>query len=152
MKRMNLKSILLVLTVIFTLSETGCTQTVEKEENKQKEVTKAEEMGNKQKEVTKAEKNENYKVTFIELGSVRCIPCQKMQPIMKSVEEKYAGQVKVVFYDVWTPEGSPYGDKYNINVIPTQVFLDAEGKEYFRHEGFFAEEELVKVLKQKGVE
>ena len=92
-----------------------------------------------------------YKVTFIELGSVRCIPCQKMQPIMKSVEEKYAGQVKVVFYDVWTPEGKPYARKYGIRAIPTQVFLDKDGKEYFRHEGYFPEEELVEVLKKQDV-
>lgn len=92
-----------------------------------------------------------YKVTFIELGSVRCIPCKQMQPIMKSIEEKYGSQVKVVFYDVWTPLGKPMADKYNVQAIPTQVFLDANGKEFFRHEGFFPEEELVKVLKTKGV-
>lgn len=95
--------------------------------------------------------NVNYKVTFIELGSVRCIPCQKMQPIMKSIEEKYSKDVKVVFYDVWTADGKPYAQKYNINLIPTQVFLDENGKEFFRHEGFFPEEELVKILKLKGV-
>jgi len=92
-----------------------------------------------------------YKVTFIELGSVRCIPCQKMQPVMKSIEEKYPGQVKVVFHDVWTPEGKPFASVYGIESIPTQVFLDENGKEYSRHVGFFPEEELVKVLKQKGV-
>ncbi len=92
-----------------------------------------------------------YKVTFIELGSVRCIPCQQMQPIMKSIEEKYGDQVRVVFYDVWTPEGHPYADQYNIQVIPTQVFLDEKGKEFYRHRGFFPEEELIKVLNQKGV-
>lgn len=92
-----------------------------------------------------------YKVTFIELGSVRCIPCKQMQPIMKSIEEKYGKQVKVVFYDVWTEAGAPYGKQYGIEAIPTQVFLDKDGKEYFRHLGFFPEEELVKVLKQKGV-
>ena len=43
----------------------------------------------------------NPKVTFVELGSVNCIPCKQMQPIMKSVEEKYGDQVKVIFYDVW---------------------------------------------------
>lgn len=91
------------------------------------------------------------KVTFIELGSVRCIPCKAMQPVMKSIEKKYTGQVKVLFYDVWTPEGKPFGEQYKINLIPTQVFLDQDGKEYFRHEGFFPEEELVKILKQKGV-
>lgn len=92
-----------------------------------------------------------YKVTFIELGSVRCIPCQQMQPVMKSIKEKYAGQVNVVFYDVWTEAGAPYAKQYNIEAIPTQVFLDKDGKEYFRHVGFFPEEELIKILNQKGV-
>lgn len=92
-----------------------------------------------------------YKVTFIELGSVRCIPCQKMKPVMKAVEEKYGDQVKVVFHDVWTPEGKPFADKYDIKAIPTQVLLDENGKEFFRHEGYFSEEELVTVLKQKDV-
>jgi thioredoxin 1 len=92
-----------------------------------------------------------YKVTFVELGSVKCIPCKQMQPIMKSIGEKYGDQVKVVFHDVWTPEGQPFGDKYGIQAIPTQVFLDAAGKEFFRHEGFFPEEDLIKVLIGKGV-
>ena len=92
-----------------------------------------------------------YKVTFIELGSVRCIPCQQMQPVMKSIEQKFGEQVKVVFHDVWTEAGAPYAKQYGIEAIPTQVFLDKEGKEYFRHVGFFPEEELVKVLNQKGV-
>lgn len=108
-------------------------------------------------QTTKADKNNTgsekttYKVTFIELGSVRCIPCQQMQPIMKSIQEKYSDQVKVVFYDVWTEAGAPYAKKYGIEAIPTQVFLDKDGKEYYRHVGYFPEEELVKVLQQKGV-
>lgn len=92
-----------------------------------------------------------YKVTFIELGSVRCIPCQQMQPIMKSIEEKYGKDVKVVFHDVWTEAGAPYAKQYGIEAIPTQVFLDKDGKEFFRHVGYFPEEELIKVLQQKGV-
>ena len=94
---------------------------------------------------------ENYLVTFVELGSVRCIPCKMMQPIMKEIEKDYADQVKVVFHDVWTPEGEPFAASYKIRVIPTQVFLDKEGREYFRHEGFFPKDELIKVLQQKGV-
>ena len=92
-----------------------------------------------------------YKVTFIELGSVRCIPCQQMQGVMKSIEKKYTTQVKVVFHDVWTPEGKPFGQQYGIEAIPTQVFLDENGKEFSRHVGFFPEEELIKVLNSKGV-
>lgn len=91
------------------------------------------------------------KVTFVELGSVRCIPCKKMMPIMEQIKKEYKGQVKVVFHDVWTAEGKPYARKYKIKLIPTQVFLDKNGKEYFRHVGFFPKEELVKVLKQQGV-
>lgn len=90
-------------------------------------------------------------VTFIELGSVNCIPCKMMQPVMKKAEEKYPGQVKVVFYDVWTPQGAPYGQQYKIMGIPTQVFLDKNGKEYSRHVGFFDFDSLEKVLKSGGV-
>ena len=107
----------------------------------------------KDSKTTKQEekKASSIKVTFVELGSVRCIPCKKMQPIMEEIKKEYAGQVKVVFYDVWTPEGRPYAAKYKIKLIPTQVFLDKDGNEYFRHVGFFPKEELVKILKQKGV-
>ena len=102
--------------------------------------------------VTSVNKPETkFKVTFIELGSVRCIPCRQMQSVMKSINDKYASQVNVVFYDVWTPEGKPYGEKYAIEAIPTQVFLDENGKEYYRHLGYFPEEELVKILNMKGV-
>ncbi len=104
------------------------------------------------KTIEEMQKNEvKYKVTFIELGSVRCIPCQKMQPVMKSIEKKYGKQVKVVFHDVWTTEGKPFAAQYGIESIPTQVFLDENGKEFSRHVGYFPEEELVKILKQKGV-
>jgi len=96
-------------------------------------------------------KSQNILVTFVELGSVRCIPCKMMKPVMEAIEKEYAGQVRVVFHDVWTEEGKPFGAQYKIRVIPTQVFLDKDGIEYFRHEGFFPKEELVKVLKQKGV-
>ena len=91
------------------------------------------------------------KVTFIELGSVRCIPCKKMEPVLESIRKKYPTDVKVVFHDVWTAEGKPYSTKYGIKLIPTQIFLDKDGKEYFRHEGFFPEAEVIKILKQKGV-
>jgi thioredoxin 1 len=89
--------------------------------------------------------------TFIELGSVKCIPCKMMQPIMRDIETTYAGQVRVVFHDVWTDQGAPFARKYGIRVIPTQIFLDANGVEYYRHEGFFPRDQLVAILKSKGV-
>lgn len=91
------------------------------------------------------------KVTFRELGSVNCIPCRQMQPVMKAIETKYGDQVQVLFYDVWTKEQQPYAQKYGIRLIPTQIFLDENGKEFFRHEGYFAEEEIHKLLLPKGL-
>jgi len=90
-------------------------------------------------------------VTFVEIGAARCIPCKAMQPIMKAVEEEYKGQVKVVFHDVWTTKGRADAEKYNIRIIPTQVFLDKNGKEYFRHEGYFPKADVVRVIKMQGV-
>ncbi|MFA6508060.1 MAG: thioredoxin family protein [Treponemataceae bacterium] len=100
---------------------------------------------------TATAKSEKKTVTFIELGSVNCVPCKAMQPIMEKVRKELGDQVEVVFYDVWTEAGKPYGGKYRIRVIPTQVFLDRDGKEYYRHEGFFPEAELKKILAQGGV-
>ncbi len=90
-------------------------------------------------------------VTFIELGSVNCIPCKMMQPVMKNIEKKYGSQVKVIFYDVWTEEQKPYAEKYGIKLIPTQIFLDKNGKEFQRHEGFYPENEIDKLLQGKGI-
>jgi len=94
---------------------------------------------------------DRVKVTFVEIGSVNCIPCKAMQPIMKAVEEDYKGQVKIVFHDVWTEKGKTDAMKYNIRVIPTQVFLDKSGKEYFRHEGYYPQADVVRVIKMQGV-
>ncbi len=91
------------------------------------------------------------KVTFIELGSVKCIPCQMMQLVMKEIKKEYGGDVNVVFYDVRTPVGRPVAEKYKIRMIPTQIFLDGEGREFFRHEGYYPKEKIVQLLKTKGV-
>ena len=95
---------------------------------------------------------QEIKVTFIELGSVRCIPCKMMQPVMEEIEKEYGNKgVKIVFYDVWTEAGRPYGEQYGIQGIPTQIFLDKDGKEFFRHVGFFPKEEIVKILQNQGI-
>ncbi|MBN2754311.1 MAG: thioredoxin family protein [Candidatus Goldbacteria bacterium] len=91
------------------------------------------------------------KVTFIELGSVKCVPCKMMVPVMEEIEKKYGKDVKVVFHDVWTPAGEPYAKQYGIRGIPTQIFLDENGKEFHRHTGFYPLEQILPVLKQGGV-
>ena len=70
---------------------------------------------------------------------------------MKAIEEKYGEQVKVIFYDVWTDEHKKYKEIYDIKLIPTQVFLDENGKEFFRHVGFYPESEIDKLFQSRGL-
>jgi thioredoxin 1 len=55
-----------------------------------------------------------------------------------------------MFIDVW--ENPKAGDPYGIKLIPTQIFLDAKGKELFRHEGFFSKEDILAKWKELGIE
>lgn len=90
-----------------------------------------------------------YDITFIELGSVGCLPCRKMVKVMDSISANYPDNVNVVFYDVWTPEGRPFADIFQVQSIPTQVLLDNDGKEFYRHEGYLSTEELVIIIDEK---
>jgi thioredoxin 1 len=88
-------------------------------------------------------------VTMIDIGARKCIPCKMMAPILEELEKEYKGKAAIVFIDVWqTPEE---GKKYRIRSIPTQIFYDREGKENYRHEGFFDKESIVGKLEQLGV-
>ena len=91
------------------------------------------------------------RVTFVELGATWCTPCKLMQPVMRSLESRYGEQLKVIFYNVSSAEERSYAQQYRIRLIPTQVFLDSKGKEFFRHEGFFPETEIDKLLRQQGL-
>ena len=69
-----------------------------------------------------------------------------------AIEEKYGEQVKVIFYDVWKADQKKYAEEYGVRLIPTQVFLDKNGKEIFRHEGFFPESDIDKLLQKHGLQ
>jgi thioredoxin 1 len=87
---------------------------------------------------------------LLDLGAGKCIPCKMMVPILDELKTTYAGKLEVVFIDVW--ENQQAGEQYGIRVIPTQIFYDAEGKELFRHEGFFAKEDILAKWKELGIE
>ena len=88
--------------------------------------------------------------TLLELGSKSCVPCQMMEPILAKLEKEYDGILKVKFIDVWLKENIGVGKKYKINSIPVQIFFDAEGKELWRHTGYFSEDEILKKWKELG--
>ncbi len=86
---------------------------------------------------------------LVDLGAGKCIPCKMMAPILEQLKKEYAGKLAVEFIDVWEkPEAS---EKYNINVIPTQIFYGADGKELWRHEGFLGKEDILAKWGELGV-
>lgn len=89
------------------------------------------------------------KVTFIELGADKCVPCKEMQPVMRAIEQAFGDQVEVVFYDVW--EDPTPANEYGIQMIPTQVFLDENGEEFHRHVGFYPQVEIEALLIERGL-
>jgi thioredoxin 1 len=87
---------------------------------------------------------------LVDLGSVTCIPCKMMAPILEELRKEYAGRLSVEFYDVvQKPE---VAKKYNMKLMPTQIFFDASGKELFRHEGYFAKDDILAKWKELGVD
>lgn len=90
------------------------------------------------------------KITFLELGSLTCIPCKQMEKVLESVRENYGDQIEVIFHDV--KKDRKIAAKYKIKMIPTQVFLDENGKEIHRHVGFYPEEKIDEFLQKQGLE
>jgi thioredoxin 1 len=85
---------------------------------------------------------------LVDLGAGKCIPCKMMAPILEDLKKTHADKFKVEFIDVWqTPEA---GRQYGIRVIPTQIFFAPDGKELFRHEGFYGREDILAKWKQLG--
>lgn len=87
---------------------------------------------------------------LVDLGAGKCIPCKMMAPILESLKTEYAGKMNVEFIDVWINPDA--GKQYGIQMIPTQIFYDAKGKELFRHSGFYAKEDILKKWKELGVD
>lgn len=87
---------------------------------------------------------------LVDLGSTTCIPCKMMAPILEELKEDYAGRMRVEFVDVNVNREAL--SKYDIRIIPTQIFFDASGKELFRHEGFIAREDILAKWADLGVD
>ena len=90
------------------------------------------------------------KVTMIDLGAKKCIPCKMMAPILVKLEKAYKGTADIVFIDVW--ENKQPAQRFKIRVIPTQIFFNKQGEEVFRHTGFFDEKSIVAQMTKMGVQ
>ena len=89
------------------------------------------------------------KLVMLELGSVGCIPCEQMRPVMEKLSSTYKGKLEVLFVDVRRDRAA--AQKFRVYGIPTQVFLDQKGTEFHRHIGYYAYEQIVPVIKKAGL-
>jgi thioredoxin 1 len=89
------------------------------------------------------------KPTVIDLGARTCIPCKKMAPILETLSGEYRGKANVLFIDVH--EDQDAAKKFRVQMIPTQIFFNAQGKEIKRHIGFMDKSDILKELKVAGL-
>jgi len=96
------------------------------------------------KELVKAENKEDFKLEataidldalkeyglpmIIDFGSDSCIPCQKMAPVLKTMNAEMQGKAIIKFVDVWKYKGA--AANFPIKVIPTQVLINSNGTPY----------------------
>jgi thioredoxin 1 len=86
---------------------------------------------------------------MVDVGKTWCIPCKKMVAVLQEAELRYKGKATIEFVDL---EKDPdAADRFKIQMIPTQIFYTAEGKEFERHVGYLPFEDVEKIFTKMGV-
>jgi thioredoxin 1 len=81
-----------------------------------------------------------------EFGAGHCVSCKEMAKIIEELKPSLGE--KVEFRMLYADKEKPLFQQYKIMLIPTQVFLNAEGKEVDRHVGALTKEQLLAKLKE----
>lgn len=86
--------------------------------------------------------------TIIEFEDATSKPSKDMHNVVIDIQKKYTGliNVKIISISDWETV-----DKYKVERCPTQIFINAEGKEIQRHVGALSLEELETRLKNAGM-
>ncbi len=85
---------------------------------------------------------------LIDVGADKCIPCIKMAPVLDRLKEDFSGRMDVVFVDVWKYRAE--AARYGVQMIPTQIFYAADGKELYRNIGFYGREAILAKWSELG--
>ena len=89
------------------------------------------------------------KPVLVDFGSNSCIPCRQLRPILQELRQEKAGKVEILVIDVYKHQD--LSKEYRVQVIPTLVFFDSNGKEVFRTQGFMPKAALLENLMKIGV-
>ena len=88
------------------------------------------------------------RASLVDFGSTGCVPCEMMEPILETLRKKYKDKVNVLFIHVG--EEPILASRYGVQSIPIQIFFDKSGKEYFRHVGFFPQDQIEAKISEMG--
>jgi thioredoxin 1 len=72
-----------------------------------------------------------------------------MKPILEDMTKAYNGKAIVTTVDM--DANKDLVRSFNIRMMPTQVFLTPDGKEFFRNEGTLEREQIAQVFQKMGV-
>ena len=86
---------------------------------------------------------------LLDLGSKGCTACTMLEPVLEELRINYAGQLQVDFIDVW--EHEQVATDYGIEIIPVQIFFDANGQELYRHQGFISARDITEKFAELGI-
>jgi len=75
-----------------------------------------------------------------DFGSTTCLPCKTMKEVLDPMMADYKGKVDIRIINVY--EETELTKQVRIVTIPTQVFIDADGKELFRHIGVYPRDSI----------
>ena len=89
------------------------------------------------------------KLILLELSSVSCSICKQMQPFLKEIEKEYSDKLVIKTLDI--ESRTDIAQKFLVNAIPTQVFIDRQGKVYFKHVGYMSKKQILEVFKKMGL-
>ncbi|MBA3058791.1 MAG: thioredoxin family protein [Gammaproteobacteria bacterium] len=82
------------------------------------------------------------KPTIIEFGANSCASCRDMKPVLRAL----ALDPRLVVADVDILKERDYISRYQIRLMPTQVFYNAQGEETGRHMGKISAEDILAKL------
>lgn len=89
------------------------------------------------------------KPTLAIFSAASCCGPDKMIPVKKALEKEYDGKINIVYIE--PRKEQILAARYGIRSIPSQIIFDSKGKEYFRHSGFFSEQDIINKLIELGV-
>jgi thioredoxin 1 len=86
------------------------------------------------------------KPTVAEFGANACAACREMKPVLEALRRNHGERIAVVNVDLIAQKEADYLRRYRIQLMPTQVFFDAQGRETGRHLGRISAEQILAQL------